>query len=246
MRGSSGRVEKELRALFDNCPDILCVLDLEGSFRRINPAFEELLGFTESEVLPRSLLDFVHPDDDGLIRAQLRRVTRVNGITSFEARMKRVDGAYCWISWSLKPQIADNKIYATARDISARKRGEQKLRRQALAFRSLQEAVIITVIDGGIVDWNSAAEKMFGYSKNEVLGKSPSFLYTAADAQELNRSIFETLIEGGKWTGHIPFCRQDGSSGISETVIVSLFDERGQLVGTIGLYRESTAELPSA
>ncbi|WP_375514980.1 PAS domain S-box protein [uncultured Nostoc sp.] len=133
-----------------------------------------------------------------------------------------------------------NHFIGIQTDISLRKLAEASLRRQALTFENMHDGVIITDLTGNIIDWNPAAESMFGYSKAEVLAKTPNILYKPEEAAVLTNKIFERLNQQGRWSGEIHFIRKDGSEGISETTIISLQDEQGETVATVGINHDIT------
>ena len=126
------------------------------------------------------------------------------------------------------------------RDISEKKQGQEKLIRQALIFESMSDGVILTDLEGSIIDWNRAAERMFGYTKAEVLGKSSGILHKPEESATLTKKIIDGMTSNGGWSGEITFIGKDGRSGICETVVVPLRDRQGQVVATIGLNHDIT------
>src|SRR5215467_10952699 len=86
---SAGRknAEEELGRLFDLSLDLICVVDFEGCLRRLNPAWEAVLGHTGDGLLHASLMDFVHPDDWPATEPQIRHLLEGGRKASFENRM---------------------------------------------------------------------------------------------------------------------------------------------------------------
>lgn len=130
--------------------DLLCFLDFDGVFRRLNPAWERTLGFTNDELLSRPFIEFVHPDDRERTLKQNREVRSGGQALGFENRYVCKDGSYRWLLWNSVPDPSRRVIYAVARDITVRKQLEderEQLVRQlqsALAeVRSLQEILPI-------------------------------------------------------------------------------------------------------
>ncbi len=120
------RAEREAERIFDLAFDLLCVADTAGYFTRVNPAFERTLGYSSDELLSRPLLDFVHPDDRDPTRDSLAGLAGGQDVRRFENRYVRRDGSACWLEWSARPE--EGVIYATARDVTDRRRAEQELR----------------------------------------------------------------------------------------------------------------------
>ncbi|MFL5842480.1 MAG: PAS domain S-box protein [Thermoleophilaceae bacterium] len=129
------RAEREVERIFDLSVDMLCVANLEGYFTRVNPAFEQTLGYTSAQLLARPFIDFVHPSDRDSTRAAMDALAQGEDVIQFENRFIRADDSSCWLQWSTRPVPAEGLIYAAARDVTQSRRAEDDLRdsRQALA-----------------------------------------------------------------------------------------------------------------
>lgn len=123
---------------FANSIDMLCVLDFNGYFKRLNPAWERTLGFARGELTSRPFLEFVHPDDRGRTLAQNRQVRGGGQALGFENRYLCKDGSFRWFRWNATPDSPERVIYSVARDVTATKQAEEKLGR---LVRTLQEAL---------------------------------------------------------------------------------------------------------
>jgi PAS domain S-box-containing protein len=107
---------------------MLCIADMQGYFKRLNPAWERTLGFTVDELCRHPFLDFVHPDDREITRAEMRKLSEGANTISFENRYRCNDGSYRWLLWNATPLLSQQLIYADARDITERKRSEERIR----------------------------------------------------------------------------------------------------------------------
>jgi PAS domain S-box-containing protein len=118
--------EEELDRYFSSSLDLLCIADMAGKFIRLNPEWENVLGYPIAELEGQTFFEFVHPDDRQATVAAVARLEGQNEVRGFENRYRRRDGSYAWIEWRSKPMGA--RIYAVARDITERKSIEQALR----------------------------------------------------------------------------------------------------------------------
>jgi PAS domain S-box-containing protein len=114
------------------------------------------------------------------------------------------------------------------------------LKRQARYLEHIFDGVIVTDLDGRIVEWNPAATRMFGYSKEEMVGKTPSVLHRPADDGELTTNMLKTMRRSGRWSGEMHFLRKNGSEGVAETLVVPLGDEFGRHLAAIFVNRDIT------
>jgi len=118
--------------------DMLCVLGFDGYFERLNPAWEQTLGFTRRELMARPFIEFVHPDDRERTLKQNADVRGGGQALGFENRYRCKDGSYRWFLWNAAPNAPGQSIYSVARDITARKQAEEE--REQLV-RELQAAL---------------------------------------------------------------------------------------------------------
>lgn len=133
---------KAVRALEDRffavSIDLLCFLDYNGYFKRLNPAWERALGFTREELMSRPFIEFVHPDDRERTLAQNARVRAGGQALGFENRYLCKDGSYRWLRWNAAPDSTESVIYSMARDITESRQKEEE-REQLL--KKLQDAM---------------------------------------------------------------------------------------------------------
>jgi PAS domain S-box-containing protein len=125
------QIRDELDRLFNLSLDMLCVAGIDGYFRHINPAFERVLGYTKEELLNRSFVDFVHPDDRPGTVQQIERQVQGLPVVDFKNRYLAKDGAYRWLAWRATPPQESGLIYAIARDITEEKQNQEILARTA-------------------------------------------------------------------------------------------------------------------
>ncbi len=122
--------EEDLRRLFRLSLDLMCVAGLDGYFKKVNPAFEKVLGYDQEELLSRQFIEFVHPDDRERTLNEVGNLAGGNITIDFENRYRTRDGQYRWLAWRSAPDVHSGLIYAVARDITEQKRDRLLLERR--------------------------------------------------------------------------------------------------------------------
>ncbi|MGD1804369.1 PAS domain S-box protein [Dapis sp. BLCC M126] len=215
---------------------------VDGVILFSNELFRLKFGIPNQKSIGLSISNvYSSPEEYELLLINLHQEGLVSGR---EAPMKKADGTLFWanISMSSIQFNGETAILSIFSDISEHRLTQKSLQRQALTFENLYDGVILTDVQGNIVDWNPAATRMFGYSKTEVLGKTPAILHQPEISSTLTLEIIEGMKANGKWVGEINFIRKDGSEGVCETTVVPMLDKCHQIVGTIGVNRDITEQ----
>ena len=128
---------KDLERFFDLSSDLLCIAGLDGSYRRINPAFEKALGYPVSELMARPFSEFVHPADLNRTREALDQLARGQPVAQFEIRFICRDGSERWIEWNT---VSDrSELYGAGRDVTERRAAQRTIKASHEALRVLAE-----------------------------------------------------------------------------------------------------------
>ncbi|NMM90073.1 hypothetical protein B2J88_38040 [Rhodococcus sp. SRB_17] len=128
---------KDLERFFDLSSDLLCIAGLDGSYRRINPAFEKALGYPASELMARPFSEFVHPADLNRTRDALDQLARGQPVAQFEIRFICSDGSERWIEWNT---VSDrSELYGAGRDVTERRAAQRIIKASHEALRVLAE-----------------------------------------------------------------------------------------------------------
>ncbi len=230
------QVEKERDRLFNLSLDILCVVDLDGRFRRCNPAFERVLGHDPARLPGQALIDFVAAEDVATTLEMLRRLASGEPV-SFENRCRCADGRYKWLMWSINPVREERLVYAVAHDITGRKATEDALRAES-AFRKAMEDSVITglrAIDlsGRIIYVNAAFCRMIGFDEDELLGAGPPFPYWPPEQREIcERNLAMTLAGQAPRSGfEMRIQRKNGERFDARFYLSPLIDLTGRQTG---------------
>ena len=110
----------ELGQFFDLSPDLLCIAGFDGYFKRLNPSFERVLGYSGEELMSRPFLEFVHPDDVERARDAFIHLATGEDVIGFECRLVCVDGSVRRFEWNTRTLPHLGVLYGIARDVTVR------------------------------------------------------------------------------------------------------------------------------
>ncbi|MBM3132932.1 MAG: PAS domain S-box protein, partial [Chloroflexi bacterium] len=171
--------EQRFRAIIENAQDAITLISAEGTVLYESPAVERITGYKPGSLKGKSIRDLIHPDDMPAVERNIARIISMPGhVEPMTLRVRRSDGSWRWLEGSGKNSLHDPQIRAivcTHRDITKRKWAEEALRESEQRFRGIFENAndMIIYLDGtgAVADVNSRGEEMFGYTREEMLGK---------------------------------------------------------------------------
>jgi PAS domain S-box-containing protein len=186
----AARNDAVLDRFFTLSIDMLCIAGYDGYFKRLNPAWERVLGYSVDELTSSPFLEFVHPDDRAATTAEMQGLVTGHSTISFENRYRAKNGIYRWMMWNATPFPEQQLIYAAARDITERKHAEESLNR---FFTLSPDMLSITGYDGYRKIVNSAWERALGFSAAE-LKAVPLFEFVHPDDRASAMAQFQKML----------------------------------------------------
>ncbi|SFM31431.1 PAS domain S-box protein [Methylobacterium pseudosasicola] len=177
--------------------DLLSVLDFDGRLTTCNPAWTAALGWSQAELVGRSVFDLIHPDDRERSAVGLAGLARGEAVSGFENRYRRKDGEYRWLSWNAVP--GDGRIFATTRDVTEAKEHALAFEATAEALRQSQKMEAVGQLTGGVAhDFNNLLT---------IIRSSVDFLRRPDLAEERRKrymdAVSDTVDRAAKLTGQL-------------------------------------------
>lgn len=208
--------------IMDNSRDVICANDAEGRFLTVSAACERLWGYKPEELIGKSCVEMVHPDDFERSRLANLEIVAGHPVTDFENRYIRKDGTTVDVLWSAYWSESDQALFQVARDITQRKAAEvalQKSTRQLesahhstrLIMDNSQDVICSFDAQGRFLSTNAASHSLWGFEPAELIGRCYLVLVHPED-RAWSREVEEGTRASGKRSDFVNRClRKDGT-----------------------------------
>jgi PAS domain S-box-containing protein len=220
--------------------DMFCIAGFDGYFKNLNPSWQKTLGFTREELMSKPFLEFTHPDDRQATVAEVNGLEKGEVTLSFENRYLCKDGSYKWLLWNAVSVPEQQLIYAVGRDVTESRRAEEVRRHLAAVVDSSEDAIISKDLQGTITAWNPGAEKLFGYTSAEAIGKPMAMLFPPGWENEESEIL--ARVSHGERVEHFDTVRvgKDGKVIHVAVMISPIRGSSGAVVGSSKIARDIT------
>ena len=227
--------DERFRNFFELSADLVCIADIEGRFRVVNSAFPGVLGYSREELVSRPYVEFVHPDDrEETQRITADRLRRGETVIHFENRYLRKDGEIVWLEWTAQPSVEKGVTFAIARDITERKKADEKLLQVMAAVESSSNAIGISDLHSRHFYQNKAYTELFGYATAAELQAVGGGAATVCDPA-VGKELFDTILAGKAWSGELKLVTKNGRVFDAFELADAIKDKDGNMIGLIGV-----------
>lgn len=243
------QARQELQRTFDVSSDMVCIADVNtATFTKVNPAFEQTLGYTEAELLGRPFLKFIHPDDVDKTATVLREnLAKGEQVANFENRYRCKDGTYRCVEWTWHPYPAEGVTYAVARDITEAKEARERMAKERNLLHTLvdnlPDAIYVKDRDHRFVLCNDKVLDRIGVDRPDaILGKTDFDFHPRELAEEFHTEERE-VIRTGQPLLNRERCAPERTTGEPRwhtTTKLPLRSAQGETIGLVGIGRDIT------
>lgn len=229
------KIEERFRIVARATNDVVWEWDISAGTVWFSDNFEMAFGHRTggAGMTPSQWFDLVHPDDKGGVVAGISTMLANGGrVWWSEHRLRRTDGSYAHVfdratiiyDVARKPQ----RMIGVKIDMSERKLADEKIREQAGLLDKAQDAIIVLDLNGRVVYWNKGAERIYGWSADEIRGQDlRQFFFRGAPPSELDELVKKTKTHGDA-VGELREFTKDGRQIIIQTRPTLVRDEKGQ------------------
>ena len=242
--------EKKYRRIVDTSHEGIWMLDAAGRTGFVNARLAEMLGYPEEELLGRLPVDFVPAEDVPAHQQRMQNRARGKG-EDFECRLVRKNGEILWALASAVPFSEENQAYSGAiamfTDITERKKAEGQILRSEQRLRLHREQSPLGFLEWDenfrAVEWNAACERIFGYTRDEAIGRHARDLILPEAVHGLVGDIYQDLMNqrGGQHSINENVTK-DGRTIICEWFNTTLIDKDGKAIGVASVCNDITEQ----
>lgn len=243
MRQTKGEAPG-IDAFFDECALMAVVVDAGGRIQRANAALVEELGVPLEEIVTTSIGALVHPDDRDLVAIELASLGATGVKTSFTSRVRRKNGEIRWLRFWCSRSGNPGLIFLAAADVTQSKSEEGARRtneaRLSTLVREAPFGVIEFGVGGKILSWNPGAERIFGYSASEALGKTSKEIIDAPGIENSAERRGKAILDPRGGANTLPNRTRDGQQILCEWQLLLVRDDVDAVFSVAALVRDVT------
>lgn len=240
--------EERYRAVSEYSNNAICIVDTEGKIKWVNRKMLSMGGFPKEEYLSApTFARFIAPESREFVVSNLKKFAAgAEYERHYFFSIIRADGAERLCEKYLtdyRDRNGRRNLVISMTDVTDRKQAEQERYRLMAAMEQAGETIIITDPEGRIQYANPALEKVTGYGRGEILGKTPAVFKSGKQDEVFYKELWKEISSGRTWTSRMVNKRKDGSLYTEAATISPVKDERGRIVNYVAVKRDITEQL---
>ena len=234
--------DAKYRQIFENIQDVFFRVDAEGRIQEASPSVERFIGYRREEVLGKRIAELYWDSSD---RASFVKAIQEKGeVADYEVRFKHRSEALAYASVNAH-QILDAEgkrvgIEGLLRDITEQVKAQKNQRLLASILKQTPDGVVVADLENKIIEWNDGARRIFGYSSEEILGKSVKTLIPADQYEDFERRYKSYREEMKPQIIETVRVKKDGQLVPVMVLVGPLRDPKGKVIGFSAIYRDIT------
>src|SRR5258706_5219580 len=234
--------EQRFRALIENSRDAIALFAADGTILYGSPSTTHILGYKLEEFTGRNAFELIHPEDQAYVTERLRMsANHARGHVNVYARVLHKNGTWRWLEGVFTNLLDEPGVHAIVNnyhDITESRQAEEKIAYQAHLLENINDAVIGVDKNSMLTFWNQAAERMFGWTAEEVVGRSGTEILRSEILNAKREEVLSILEENGRWQGEALQYRKDGTQVVIEVSTITLRDDSGSITGYVSVNRD--------
>ena len=237
--------EGKFRSIFESASVAILILGLDQKILQANSTFTNMLGYTQDEVVGRSILDFTYEEDRLDSNSKLGSIIhKSEKVNYFEKRYYCKNGELLWgiASGTVIKDDKGNPLYVVGliQDITERVKANENLRKISSAVEQSPSSIIITDLSGSIEYVNPKFTEVTGYTFDEAFGKNPRVLKSGRQTKEFYQNMWQVLTSGNVWKGELHNKKKSGELFWERALISPIKNKTGKITHFLAVKEDIT------
>ena len=237
--------EEKYKTFFRGSNDAIYLTSTDGKFEDVNDSLQNLFGYTKAELMSMDVEDLYYNREE---REKFRHEVETKGsVRDYSLSLKKKDGTeiFCLLTSNVRRNQNDKIIgyQGIIRDISSKIKAEEELQKFSNAIEHAAEMIMITDKEGNIQYVNPEFERLTGFNKQDVLGKTPRILKSGKHPDEFYKKMWATILAGYTFRGLIINKKKNGEIFYEEKTISPLKDADGNITHFVSNGRDITERI---
>ncbi|MFW5821672.1 MAG: PAS domain-containing sensor histidine kinase, partial [Bacteroidota bacterium] len=240
------KTQKDLNLIFNNSEELIATVSFDGYIKNLNPAWTRKLGWTVNELMKVPWINFIHPDDVDKSRIRNERLSHGESTLYFTHRFRKKNGDYAFLSWNVIPLDEEQIVFGIGRDITKKIVADRELAETKnlleRTINNLNEAVfVINPSNRKIQIANDIVRDMYGYNKEELIGKNTRILHINEEKYQEFAALSEPKLKEKKiFQTEFQMRRKNGELFDTENIVSAIYDNKGWRQGVVSVVRDIT------
>jgi PAS domain S-box-containing protein len=232
--------EERYRSSLDNMMEGCQIIDRNWRYIYLNDAGVQQSRHKRLELIGHTMMEVFPGIEETDMFAVLKKCMEKRIAYRIENEFSYADGSNGWFDLSIQP--VPEGVFVLSLDITERKKMEDRLRYHASLVESVYDALVSSDAEFKILSWNKAAEEMYGFKENEVIGKSVMDVTNALMVDSTPEKVWELLRRDNHWMGEAIHHRKNGEKINVLAAVTLMKDDEGKELGAVSIYRDVTEQ----
>jgi PAS domain S-box-containing protein len=237
--------EARFKVLADNAPALVWMTGVDGQLNYFNKVWLDFTGRNLEQEVGGEWVQAIHPDDALHANQVYRLAYRAREPFHVDYRLRRGDGQYRWMAFNGVPRNDAQGVFAgfigSGIDITERKLAEVRMQLMASVFTHAGEGILITDVEGTVVDVNDGFTRITGYTLADMQGQTTRLLQSGRHDPPFFQALWHTLQAQGQWRGEVWNRRKNGEVFPDLVTISNVKDTDGSVTHYVAFYSDITA-----
>jgi len=246
LRDTQLRLQEALKKftdLYHHAPVGYFTINHAGLLVEMNETMARVVGKPRDRLLKKPFYQLIHPDDQAIFLGKLKALVAIPDGKQMELRLLDQAGHVRFCLLKAAAGMLENTVLISVMDISERKKVEEKLKLSNKVVETTGDGVLITDIQGTVINVNPSFCTATGYEQHEIIGQNPRVLQSGKQSKHFYEKMWHDINRYGSWQGIVWNKKKNGDLFAEHLTINSILDYRGKVEFYVGVFSDITEQV---